>query len=517
MFAFFIVFVFALFVPAVLAVVYSAARQHAARVRCYRRHSLPSLMRGARARAIARHYLPPLLLLFAVGMLASLADGGLVSLASTLPIVAVRNGDSRRAGWLTAKVGDILTADGWSCATNNPHYCGSGLYGWQVLPAPTTVQREGWSGSRGADWVAWVSGGDDVAFLAGKVASYHVKIVREACGPIEMAAFVRGIGGVVPPALAESEREALQARWGWIGTLARLVAREALYQCARANGWPVERDDVLVGTAYHGGTFWTTTYHGGTLWTGGTPWAHPLSRAVAVGGWTPDGERARGVAYGDADEALRTRKHVSAVFITRMLRDYGKLVSARTIRQHAKRAESLALAEQAIRALAERAVRKESDRAVAIDRSWAAEHGLRPAERGMGARSARRRVAVWYRGAVVGWVTPHRAGSAERTTVGALRRALSRVRRRVPTRDGGEEARIIARAQAIIDRRRGNWKVEQYRVSGGGWGHSAAYGRRVVNYRTGEVIATWGRGSVPPLHAALQIIDADRVLRGAAR
>lgn len=56
MFAFFIVFIFTLFAPVMLARIYVAARHATVRARCYRRASLDSLARAARRSAIVRHY-----------------------------------------------------------------------------------------------------------------------------------------------------------------------------------------------------------------------------------------------------------------------------------------------------------------------------------------------------------------------------------------------------------------------------------------------------------------------------
>lgn len=426
-------------------------------------------------------------------------------------IIAVRTQDARNAGWLHAAPGDVLTADGWTCSSDRPGDCGQGLYGWQVHPVPTTPQREGWSAAHttSAVWVAWESvDPDKIATLWGKVATYQARIVRSACDPIEMLAWVKAHGYTVPSQLVTAAGCLSRERWGWMVRLGVVVFHDAQYRAVVGRGWPITRADYRDSSAARG-------Y--------GLPaeWHHTFAQALATGAWDADGKRVPGHYDRDVQQALQDGVTVDAAFYKRMVHEWGgKIVRKHEITRIIAGDSTHAGAYEAIRSLylAREAARLGRAPAVDVSAEPEAKRRLRTAERGQGARSDRRSVAVWHRGEIVGWVTPYRAGAFRApdhvTTVGALRAKAKRTSA-PPSRysvNKGTEAQIVERARKAI-RRRG-WSLEQYQRTSGGWGRSAGYGMRCVDRVHGVTIATWAYGTAPTVEAALAILDTDRAMRG---
>lgn len=424
-------------------------------------------------------------------------------------IIAVRCNDSRGLGWLNAQEGDVLAADGWECSSDRPDACGRGLYGWQVHPRPAGPQGEGWSGGHvtDAEWVAWEAVDPErTAILTGKVATYQARVVKSASDPIGMLAWIRA-NGYTPPRDLETAASALsRARWGWTERLAVVLTHEAVYQRARANDWPIDREWYAEVMRY-------------------TPpdaapveWAYPLSAAVATGGWTEDGCRVPGVAQMDAEAALHAGIDVGSALLARLVRAFGKVVRAHEIRRAI--GVGHAGAEREVKALHAARLAARLGKCRAVDLSSEAEVTLRPKERGeVAARTERRTIAVWHRGAVLGWVTPYRAECLGGTiaTIATLKAGLKR-RGKVPNRyarsiGAGQSVGddLVKRALAVMGRR--GWISERYQSSSGGWGRSADYSVRCVDPVTGAVIARWGYGS-PTVEAAITIIDTDRGMRG---
>lgn len=428
-------------------------------------------------------------------------------------IIAIRCNDSRGLGWLAAKEGDVLAADGWECSSDRPDACGRGLYGWQIHPQPNHAQGDGWSGRHvtDAEWVAWEAVDPErTAVLTGKVATYQAKIVRSASDPIGMLAWIRAQGYHAPCDLETAAGALVRARWGWMTRLAAILTHEVVYRHAVANGWPIDREQYTEIMRY-------------------TPpdaapveWSYPLASAVECGGWTSDGRPVPGVAQVDAEAALHAGITVDAALLARLVRAWGKVVRAHEIRRAI--GVGHAGAEREVKALHAARLAARLGKCRAVDLSYKAEGALRPAERGeVSARTERRTIAVWYRGAIMGWVTPYRAEclGGTLTTIAALRAGVKR-RVQVPNyryarsigagQSVGDE--LVKRANRVIGRR--GWITERYQSSSGGWGRSADYSMRCVDPVTGAVVAAWGYGTSPTVEAAITIIDADRVMRAKA-